>query len=54
MIGKKNCDKISVLFTTVSGTNLGDRYFNFNIFIKVYGQTLFVKKKIVGAGFRSM
>lgn len=36
---------MSVLFTTVSGTNNGDIYFNFNIFIRVYGQTLFITKK---------
>ena len=38
----------------VSGTNQGDRYFNFNIFIRRYGQTLFVTiKKLFVLGFEA-
>lgn len=48
-VSNKNRVKMSVLFTTVSCTNRGDMYFNFNIFIRVYEQALFVIKKIVGA-----
>lgn len=44
-MSNKNSDKILVLFTTVSGTNRGDMYFNFNILIRVHGQALFVMKK---------
>lgn len=31
----KNYGKMLVLFTTMYGTSCGNRYFNFNIFIKV-------------------
>lgn len=44
-VDKKTRDNISLLLTTVSDTNCNDIYFNFNIFITVYGQIIFVTKK---------